>query len=211
MVFHNLSEYDSHLFIKNLCFSKGNIKPIPNNEEKYISFTKKIQVGSYTKEVKNKKGETTEKAKPLLHQTSFIDSFKFMAESLDELASNLPKDYFDNLKMYYEGDKLNLLTRKGIYPYEYMDSSEKFKETELPPKEAFYSNLNNEDISDEDYAHARKVWKTFEMKNLKDHHYLYNKVDVLLLADVFENFRDICIENYKLDFFFFFLLNIFYS
>ena len=96
--------------------------------------------------------------------------------------------------MYYEGDKLNLLTRKGIYPYEYMDSSEKFKETELPPKEAFYSNLNNEDISDEDYAHARKVWKTFEMKNLKDYHYLYKKVDVLLLANVFENFRDICIE-----------------
>ena len=75
-----------------------------------------------------------------------------------------------------------------------MDSPKKLKETELPPKEAFYSRLNDEGISDEDYKHARKVWKTFEMKNLEDHHNLYNRVDVLLLADVFENFRDVCIK-----------------
>ena len=97
------------------------------------------------------------------------------------------------------GDKLELLTRKGVYPYEYMDSPERLKETQLPPKEAFYSRLNDEGISDEDYAHAQKVWETFEMKNLEDYHNLYNQVDVLLLADVFENFRDICIKNYKLD------------
>ena len=96
-------------------------------------------------------------------------------------------------------DKLGLLTRKGIYPYEYMNSSEKLKETKLTPREAFYSRLNDEGISDEDYEHARKVWETFEMKNLEDYHNLYNQVDVLLLADVFENFRDICIKNYKLD------------
>ena len=68
-----------------------------------------------------------------------------------------------------------------------MDSSEKFKETKLPPKEAFYSRLSDEGISDEDYEHARKVLETFEMKNLEDYHNLYNLVDVLLLADVFEN------------------------
>ena len=96
-------------------------------------------------------------------------------------------------------DKLSLLTKKGIYPYEYMNSSEKLKETKLPPREAFYSRLIDEGISDEDYEHARKVWETFEMKNLGDYHNLYNQVDVLLLADVFENFRDICIKNYKLD------------
>ena len=89
--------------------------------------------------------------------------------------------------------------RKGVYPYEYMDSLERLKETQLPPREAFYSRLNDEGISDEDYAHARKVWKTFEMKTLQDYHDLYNETDVLLLADVFENFRDICIKNYKLD------------
>ena len=80
-----------------------------------------------------------------------------------------------------------------------MDSLERFKETKLPPKEAFYSKLNNEGISDEDYTHAKKVWKEFKMKHLQDYHNLYNETDVLLLADVFENFRNICMENYKLD------------
>ena len=80
-----------------------------------------------------------------------------------------------------------------------MNSPEKLKETKLPPKEAFYSRLNDEGINDENYTHARKVWETFVMKNLEDYHNLYNRVDVLLLADVFENFRDICIKNYKLD------------
>ena len=122
-----------------------------------------------------------------------------MATSLDKLVNNLPEDDFINLSSYYSGDKFNLLTRKGIYPYEYMDSLEKLEETKLPPKEAFYSRLNDEDISDENYAHAQKVWRVFKMEHFKDYHGLYNKVDVLLLADVFENFRNICLENYKLD------------
>ena len=122
-----------------------------------------------------------------------------MATSLDKLVNNLPKDAFNNIKRYYVDNKLSLLTRKGIYPYEYMNSPERLKETQLPPKEAFYSRLNDEGISDENYAHAQEVWETFEMKNLEDYHNLYNRVDVLLLADVFENFRDICIKNYNLD------------
>ena len=122
-----------------------------------------------------------------------------MPTSLDKLVNNLPKDAFNNIKRYYADDKLSLLTRKGVYPYEYMNSPEKLKETKLPPKEAFHSRLNDKGISDEDYAHAKKVWETFEMKNLKDYHNLYNEADVLLLADVFENFRNICIKNYKLD------------
>ena len=80
-----------------------------------------------------------------------------------------------------------------------MNSPEKLKETKLPSKEAFYSRLNDKGISDENYAHALEVWKTFDRKNLKDCHNLYNQVDVLLLADVFENFRNICIKNYNLD------------
>ena len=191
VVFHNLSGYDSHLFIKNLGFSQGNIDCIPNNEERYSSFTKSIEVGCYT----SKEGEN----KPLHHKIRFIDSFKFMAESLDSLVNNLPEDAFNNLKRYYTGDKLSLVMRKGVYPYEYMDTLERLKETKLPPKEAFYSRLNDEDISDEDYAHAQKVWRVFKMENFKDYHNLYNETDVLLLADVFENFRDICIKNYKLD------------
>ena len=122
-----------------------------------------------------------------------------MAASLDKLVSNLPKDRFKNLKRHYSGENFNLLTRKGIYPYEYMDSPERFKETKLPPKAAFYSRLNGEDIGDKDYEHVKKVWEMFEMKTLQDYHNLYNEVDVLLLADVFENFIIICIENYELD------------
>ena len=111
----------------------------------------------------------------------------------------MSKDAFKKVKKHYAEDKLSLLTRKGIYPYDYMNSPEKLKETKLPPKDAFYSRLNGVGISDEDYAHAQNVWETFEMKNLKDYHNLYNQVDVLLLADVFENFGDICIKNYYLD------------
>ena len=80
-----------------------------------------------------------------------------------------------------------------------MDSIERFEETKLPSKEAFYSKLNNKNISDADYEHAKKVWDTFEIKNLGEYTDLYNKLDLLLLAGVFENFREICIGIYKLD------------
>ena len=96
-------------------------------------------------------------------------------------------------------NKFVLLLRKGVYPYEYMDSWERFKETSLPPKQSFYSELNVEDISDKDYSHAQKVWKEFEIKNLGEYHDLYVQTDTLLLADVFEKFRDKCIEIYGLD------------
>ena len=76
---------------------------------------------------------------------------------------------------------------------------ERFNEIQLPPKEAFYSKLSGEDISDEDHEHAQQVWKEFGMKTLRDYHDLYNQSDVLLLADVFENFRDVCSKNYELD------------
>ena len=191
VVFHNLANYDSHLFIKNLGYTDGNIDCIPNNEEKYISFTKNIVTDSYT----DKEG----KDKPIKHKIRFIDSFKFMSTSLESLVYNLPDDGFNNLERYYTDDKLSLVKRKGVYPYEYMDSLERFKENKLPPKEAFYSRLTGEGISNEDYEHAKKVWKVFGMKTLQDYHDLYNVTDVLLLADVFENFRNICMKNYKLD------------
>ena len=92
-----------------------------------------------------------------------------------------------------------MLLRTGVYPYEYMDNWEKFNETLIPDKEAFCSKVNKEGITDEDYAHAQKVWKVFEIKNLGGNHDLHVQSDTLLLADVFENFRDKCIEIYELD------------
>ena len=92
-----------------------------------------------------------------------------------------------------------MLLRKGIYPYEYMDSWEKFDETVLPPKKAFYSNLNLQNISDEDYVHVQKIWDVFNIKNPGEYHDLYVQSDTLLLADVYENFRNMCLEKYQLD------------
>lgn len=95
--------------------------------------------------------------------------------------------------------KLDLLLKKGIYPYDWMDSIEKFQETKLSPKESFFSKLNDSNVTDEDYEHAQKVWKEFGMETFRDYHNLYNKTDVLFLADVFEIFRNICLDNYELD------------
>ena len=102
------------------------------------------------------------------------------------------------LKNIYKTNR-KLLTRKGVYPYEYVNSLEKFKETKLPPIENFHSQLNDENISQEDYDHAQNVFKTFNCKTLRDYHNLYVKADVLLLADVFENFRKTCMKHYQLD------------
>ena len=92
-----------------------------------------------------------------------------------------------------------LMTRKGVYPYDYMNGIEKFSEQKLPPKEKLFSELNDCGVSDEDYNHAKKVWKKFGIKNLGEYHDLYLKSDVLLLADVFEEFRRNSLENYSLD------------
>ena len=193
VLFHNLTSYDSHLFITNLAskISGEKIDCIPNNEQKYISFTKHIVVGGY----KNKKGLTV----PIKFKIRFIDSFKFMASSLSSLTNNLPKNGFKNLEREYSGEKLELAKRKGVFPYDWFDSIEKLKETSLPPIEEFFSQLSGEGISQEDYDHAKKVWVVFDCKIFKDYLELYNRIDVLLLADIFENFRDICMKNYEID------------
>ena len=191
--FHNLSGYDSHLFIKKLGTpeEKENIDCIPNNEEKYISFSKTIVTGQY----ENKKGEIKDKTFKII----FKDSLKFMSSSLGALVSNLPKDGFKNILRYFSEKQAEILKQKGFYPYEYMDKVERFNDTTPPPRKAFYSKLSGSGITKTDYKHVWNVWKTFNMKNFKDYHELYNITDVLLLADVFENFRDLCLKIYKLD------------
>ena len=188
VIFHNLRGYDSHFIMQEIGAivkkhayknNKGeekqmNINAIPNNMEKYMAFM-------------------------LGNHLTFIDSFQFMSSSLDKLVSNLPAEALKYTSKRFQKEKLNLMTRKGIYPYDYMDSFEKFNKTELPTKEEFYSILNNEHISDEDYCHAKKVWNTFQLQTMGEYHNLYLKSDILLLADVFENFRKTCIQYYKLD------------
>ena len=129
----------------------------------------------------------------------FLDSFQFMSSSLDKLVSNLPKELFKYRSEEFTGDKLILMSQKGIYPYDYMDSFEKFNQMELPTKELFYSVLNDQHITNGEYDHARKVWETFSIKTMGEYHDLYLKSDMLLLADVFESFRKTCLQHYKLD------------
>ena len=135
---------------------------------------------------------------PKKFEIRFIDSFKFLQASLADLVKNLESSDFKNLNRVIKHNS-SLLTRKGVYPYDYVISFNKLKETKVPSKEAFYSKLYDEEISDKDYEHANNVWKTFNCQTLQDYHDLYLKTDVLLLADVFENFRKTCLKHYKLD------------
>ena len=91
------------------------------------------------------------------------------------------------------------MTGKGVYPYDYMDSSEKFNDTQLPERKDFYSLLTDDDISESDYRRAQEVWNTFRIKDMGEYHDLYLKSDILLLSDVFENFRETCLLNYIMD------------
>ncbi|GFU26004.1 uncharacterized protein NPIL_57911 [Nephila pilipes] len=176
--FHNLSGYDAHIFIKELGYDKKQINLIPNTEEKHISFSKSVSND---------------------FQLRFLDSFKFMPSSLENLIKTLKKDEFKYMKQYFDSEKIDLLLRKGVFPYDYFDSFEKCKDSCLPPISKFYNELNEEAISVEDYNHACRVFNQFNLSNLGEYCDLYVKTDVLLLTDLFENFRKICIQTYKLD------------
>ena len=189
--FHNLTGYDSHLIIKKLDATTGAVECIPDNEEKYISFSKTIKTGEYI----NKRGETKDKKFKIV----FKDSLKFMAPSLEALVNNLPEGALNNLEKYFTAEQVKLLKQKGFFPYDYLDNIEKLKDPTPPPQKAFYSKLTGKGINNYNYKHVLNVWKTWKMKTFKEYLELYNVTDVLLLADVFENFRDICLINYGLD------------
>ena len=194
IIFHNLSRYDTHLFIKELAASTDGAKMgvITKNKEDYITFSIKVEVDKYI----DKSG--IERLKEI--ELRFIDSFKFMSSSLDSLIDNLAHggSEFFGFKEYSE-NQYKLLIKKGIYPYEYMTDWDKFKETKLPPREAFYSKLNMSGVGNEDYEHTNRVWKEFRLKDLGEYHNLYLKTDIILLANVFEPFRKVCLKNYGLD------------
>ena len=185
---HNLDGYDSHLFIKNMGNEFGEITAIPNNEEKYVSFSLKIIWGEFE--------DNEGKKHNLYHEIRFLDSLKFMNYPLADLVKNLGKNDLHCLRRFFPEDA-DLLSRKGVFPYEFMDSFEKFNFT-FPEKDAFFSQLSGK-VSDEDYFHAKEVWKKFGMKSLGEYHDLYLKTDVFLLADVVENFRTVLLKNYLLD------------
>ena len=159
IVFHSLSGYDAHLFIKELAASstdRAKMGTTAKNKEDYISFSIKVEVDKYI----DKNG--IEKSKEI--ELRFIDSFKLMGSSLDSLINNLAcggSKFFGFEE--YSKNQYKLLFQKGIYPYEYMTDWDKFKETKLPLREAFYIKLSMSGVGNEDYEHANRVWKEFEL------------------------------------------------
>ena len=132
----------------------------------------------------------------------FIDSYKFLNTSLDKLASFLSTDQLKILRSKFESlstEDFNLLTRKGVFPYEYLDCANKLQDPCLPTRESFYSSLTGETVSETDYTHAETVWQRFGIRTSGEYSDLYLKTDVLLLADIFENFCESCIKSYGLD------------
>ncbi|CAH0553464.1 unnamed protein product [Brassicogethes aeneus] len=179
--FHNLSSYDSHFLIKELLNNfSGDLTVLPATKEKYISFTKFVD-GTNIK-------------------LRFVDSYRFMPESLDTLASQLDNEQKKITRLHCANElEFSLLCRKGVFPFEYLDSWEKLNDNALPEKKCFYSSLNESEISDLEYINAHNVWTTFKCENLGTYSDLYLKTDVLLLADIYENFRKTSIQTYKLD------------
>ena len=115
---------------------------------------------------------------------------------MDTLKEKFPCTYKFSKR---EKDKFILLLRKGVYPYDYMDSWERYSETKLTDKKSFYNKLNQEGITNRDHEHARNVWKTRNMQNMGEYHNLYVQSDTLMLADIFESFRNKCMKIYLLD------------
>jgi hypothetical protein len=179
---HNLRGYDAHLILKeayDVVDKKERISVIPQSTEKFMTFS--------------------------IGDLKFKDSFQFMAEGLETLAKALKQEKGDvfekytNMKQHFNEEDMKIICQKGIYPYEWMDDKEKFKQEHLPARREFKSKLKLAGVTNTEYKHAQRVWKHFKCKTFQDYHDLYLKCDVLLLADIFENFRKTSIEHYKLD------------
>ena len=177
VLFHNLSSYDANFIIPELGRDDGAIDVLASSSEKFISFSKKV-------------GKI---------KLRFLDSYRFLPESLAKLTKNLTDaDLFETSKLVPD-DKLDLVKKKGIFPYEYIDSFAKFDETKLPPPAAFYNKLNLEEIDPQDYEHACRVWNELNIKSLGQYSDFYITLDVAQLCDCMEEFRSTCMSAYGLD------------
>ena len=227
IVFHNGSTYDYQVIIKELVKEfEGNFDCLGENTEKIITFSVPLKKKNENKDLEitykikfidsyrfmsSSFSKLVDNLSEGIHNNKCANCESCLHYVKTKNEKLLLKCF--NCKTYYEKDfnkelikkfkkiinKFVLLLRKGVYPYEYKDSWERFNETSLPSKEDFYSNLNMENIDDIDYRHGNKVFKIFKLENLGDYHDLYVQSDTLLLADVFANFRDMHIKVYELD------------
>ena len=174
VIFHNLRGYHSHLLIKEISKLDLKVRVIPNGLEKYMVFT-------------------------INRNLVFIGSMQFMNSSLDSLVKNLSNNYFKYLSEEFSGEFLELIKQKGVNPYEYMDSFQKFSENTLPDRCKFFSSSKDKCITEKDYLKASNIWNVFKMNTTDDYHHLYLQTDVLLLADAFQKFIGACLDYYGLD------------
>ena len=194
--FHNMKNYDGHLIIQNAekLSNKKKIDVIAQNSEKFIN------IGFDSLSVKDSFSFITASLEKLVSMTKY-DNTDEKERSKWVLRDNWQSNFrYSSKNDIIKTEKcLDLLTEKGLYPYDYMNSFDKFNDEHLPSKEQFYSRLTEEGITNDDYTKAKQIWKHFDIKNMGEYHDLYLKTDVLLLTDVFENFRDMCLSCYGLD------------
>ena len=227
VIFHNLTGYDAHIIFQSISKVQEckDPKVISKSMEKFIGFTigklcfmdslqhLSTSLDKLTSNLAAKaliKGcrfcqrrgpkKSIERHERIAHKKEIKTEYKHKKKSLTltDLFPNLHKNFKKKWKHLPE-KAFEMLTRKGVYPYAYMDSMSKFQETQLPPKESFYNDLSKKAISDEDFEFVHQLWETFNLKNLKELHELYMETDTLLLADVFESYRKSILKNYGLD------------
>ncbi len=204
VIAHNLSGYDLHHICQYLsAIDKADrISVIPSTDETYISLNIAVKVSEYF--------DTTRRKMCNVYQNlRFLDSFRFMTASLQTLVEYLPPSKFSLIENYFKASgkeafmipsNLMLLKKKGVYPYSYIDSFDKFNEQKLPPFELWHDRLTSSiSVTSDQYRHAETVFETFGCKSIGDFHDLYLLSDTLLLACVFEEFRNVCYDVYGLD------------
>ncbi|XP_063235651.1 uncharacterized protein LOC134538341 [Bacillus rossius redtenbacheri] len=200
-VYHNLQNYDAHFLMQHLVSRRiaqpdgsfvvenpGSVKVLGVTMESYKCITKYIPISD------NAQGGMCTVC------LRFIDSLNFLNSSLETLAGNLTPDKLKVTRLMFPDDaQFQLATRKGVFPYDFVKSSEQLQTASLPPKEAFHNVMSGTDMSDLDYTHAQKAWDVFHCATLKEYALSYLKVDTCLLADIFESFRFVCLQYYSLD------------
>ncbi len=190
VIFHNFKCYDAHQIIKHGLgkFKHWQLSVIPQTKEKFMTLIARIPV------------ETTREGKLVYFTVAFLDSYQFMSSSLASLVNNLDSlPFAEVLKRDYPNLTNDSIQRKGVFPYSYFNSLSKLQESSLPARSAFRNDLSGEECSEEDYRFAQRAWQEFDCQTFEDYLMAYLKLDVLLLACVFERFRLKTLEQDGLD------------
>lgn len=181
VVAHNAMGFDIHLFIRRLALQNEHMKLVAKTKEKYVFFEKHIIVDRI-------------REKNVIMKLRFLDSLHFLNGSLDAIGKTLIDDQCVEIATRFgTGEHFKLMRQKLIFPYSYVNCFERLEETSLPPFDCFTN------ISLDDYRRAQRVWALFDCKTLGQYSDIYLTTDVLLLADIFENFRAFCLNTYQLD------------